>query len=592
MFIWKKNHYIELIQQSCLYLIVFSIPLAVCNSTSNPFFIKQLLFYLLTGLSSVLFFCKYREAKKVEIMLNGPVIALSIVLFAFLLATLSSVYRAYSWGILFELFFLTFLFIAVAVFSEKDVFLTIMKNVWIITYLAVLVVADYQLISGQKVSATFGNKNFFAAYILVSLGILAGWVLHLLHQRQYVKMLLYGVLILFGFFFLAVIQSWAAFIGLVVMISVLAGLTLTNRKMRKVIIYAFLVTVTVLLLMPPVRNAVTEQINYDVRPYIWTSSMSLIVDYPVFGTGPGAYFIVYPHYRLPEYFLNPLSVSATRHAHNHYLEVFAETGIIGGTSYIAFILLILTAGIKRWRRTSNASFSDYMLLGMILASIGLLTQNIFSVNLQYPSSYIILWFLLGGIFGYVYLKNVKKKYLVTITISRITANIIRLLSILLICFLVWLAAVKPLVAGICFRKGIRARENQRFMKALEYTARGLTWYPYDPQAWYKLAFLYGMIGNLDSAEETYLYILKRYGDYSNSNRNIGIVFSRKGHSSEAIRYFMKEKTLNPYDINTRCLLASEYVKTGERGAAKEELDEILQLDPKNEYALLQSRQME
>ena len=77
---------------------------------------------------------------------------------------------------------------------------------------------------------------------------------------------------------------------------------------------------------------------------------------PWLGVGPGNYAQIYPQVRLPQW------EDALGHAHNIYLNVAAETGLIGLVAYLALIVTALafvwqqlraagriTATYSRWR---------------------------------------------------------------------------------------------------------------------------------------------------------------------------------------------------------------------------------------------------
>lgn len=79
----------------------------------------------------------------------------------------------------------------------------------------------------------------------------------------------------------------------------------------------------------------------------WVAALRMFVLAPWLGVGPGNYEAVYPAVRLPLW-EEPLG-----HAHNIYLNVLAETGVIG---FAAFLILWGTAVAWVWRGTRAAAW--------------------------------------------------------------------------------------------------------------------------------------------------------------------------------------------------------------------------------------------
>ena len=55
----------------------------------------------------------------------------------------------------------------------------------------------------------------------------------------------------------------------------------------------------------------------------------MIADHPVFGVGPGNFYLLFPKYRPPDYQKIPGLGGETYEAHNEPLQVLAETGPLG-----------------------------------------------------------------------------------------------------------------------------------------------------------------------------------------------------------------------------------------------------------------------
>jgi O-antigen ligase len=83
----------------------------------------------------------------------------------------------------------------------------------------------------------------------------------------------------------------------------------------------------------------------------WIAGLHMFLDHPVFGVGIGNYADAYPQYFIT-IFKDPLG-----HAHNYYINIAAETGLIGLIAFILFLLAVFVAGgqsllkiSKKWKQ--------------------------------------------------------------------------------------------------------------------------------------------------------------------------------------------------------------------------------------------------
>src|SRR5438552_10499963 len=83
----------------------------------------------------------------------------------------------------------------------------------------------------------------------------------------------------------------------------------------------------------------------------WIAGLHMFIDHPVLGVGIGNYSDAYPQYFIT-IFTNPLG-----HAHNYYINIAAETGLIGLLAFILFLLAVFIAGgqsfleiNKKWKQ--------------------------------------------------------------------------------------------------------------------------------------------------------------------------------------------------------------------------------------------------
>lgn len=107
---------------------------------------------------------------------------------------------------------------------------------------------------------------------------------------------------------------------------------------------------------------VTDE-NFSVVERIahWVAAQRMWAQSPWFGVGPGNYAVVYPSVRLPQW------EEALGHAHNTYLNVLGESGLVG---LIAYAALWTTTAVWVWRR-AHAGTRDGSAGGRWLAAVAI-----------------------------------------------------------------------------------------------------------------------------------------------------------------------------------------------------------------------------
>jgi hypothetical protein len=97
----------------------------------------------------------------------------------------------------------------------------------------------------------------------------------------------------------------------------------------------------------------------------WRAAVHITQDRPWAGSGPGTFQRPYAQLKAP-------GTEMTRLAHNDYLEQFSDSGIIGGISYLAWILLSLAmTGRRLWGSVEPMPFAIWVgLSGWFVQGLG------------------------------------------------------------------------------------------------------------------------------------------------------------------------------------------------------------------------------
>lgn len=130
-------------------------------------------------------------------------------------------------------------------------------------------------------------------------------------------------------------------------------------------------------------------LSRDRRVSIYKDTWRIIESHPWTGTGLGTLQSVFPRH---ESYYDGFVVD---HAHNDYLELLAETGLIGGLCMLGFVGLLLWQGLRNLRRANDPG-SQSLYSGALVGCIGLLIHSMVDFNLHIPSN-ALLFLLLAAI---------------------------------------------------------------------------------------------------------------------------------------------------------------------------------------------------
>jgi O-antigen ligase len=133
-------------------------------------------------------------------------------------------------------------------------------------------------------------------------------------------------------------------------------------------------------------EAVTDQQTmYLGRNWVWRDTLSMIKANPLLGVGIGAYQTAYPGFSHGD------GSTVIEYAHNDYLQVLADAGVVGFGLAIWFIVLVFRAVFR------GLKFVDPLMSGLALGCGGslfsILVHSLFDFNLQIPSNALLFLFL-------------------------------------------------------------------------------------------------------------------------------------------------------------------------------------------------------
>jgi O-antigen ligase len=106
----------------------------------------------------------------------------------------------------------------------------------------------------------------------------------------------------------------------------------------------------------------------------WKDTVAIIQAHPLMGVGLGNFNLTY-----------------SRYSHNSYLQIWAETGVLGITAFIWLVMLILRFSLKNLERTPDKQKTA----ALICAACVFLMHNLIDFSFFLPEVSLIWWAILG-----------------------------------------------------------------------------------------------------------------------------------------------------------------------------------------------------
>ncbi len=131
--------------------------------------------------------------------------------------------------------------------------------------------------------------------------------------------------------------------------------------------------------------------NQD-RISAWRNATNMVAHHPVIGVGVNTFSINYGTYKLEEH--GDQITGSSFYAHNIFLQMAGETGLLGVSCFIWFLVSFfwITAGAYKRMRVP---LDKVMLLGLIASVSAFLINGISETSLYYARVSMIFWLLIG-----------------------------------------------------------------------------------------------------------------------------------------------------------------------------------------------------
>ena len=247
--------------------------------------------------------------------------------------------------------------------------------------------------AGVSPFGPFVNPNHFAGFVELTAPLGLAMLFFRSRRQEEVPLLLLFTIVPIGAAFLS--ASRAGIIVVVLEFALLAFFFRVHRMKGKQLVRATAIGLLAggMILWLGVTKALErfellahQGVNRELRVAMDKDTWRIFQDHPLLGTGLGTLIAVYPRY---ESFYNGTAVD---HAHNDFLELLADTGLVGGVCGALFIGLLFRRGLTNFQVAAGGS-ARALVAGPLVGCAGMLLHSFVDFNLHIPSNALIFLLL-------------------------------------------------------------------------------------------------------------------------------------------------------------------------------------------------------
>jgi len=471
-------------------------------------------------------------------------------------------------------------------------------------------------IGRQQVFGLFGNVNFFAEYLIIPLPIAVS--LFFAPQNKLKKILLLIGIIAMGVSLTATFTR-GSYLGFGVSLIFMFFLFLISRgknfiKRNKKIFIAILVIIiiiTSLFIIPNPLNKsgtaiekiksrisisqLTQSSSIKRRIATWKFTALMIRDHPLLGSGIGTYKYNTLKYQA-EFFEQGENRSLYPHgfadkAHNEYLQLWAEMGIVGLGIFIWLIISYFSCALKILRKIKD-EYKRGIIIGLMGSVVAVLIDGLFGFPLHLPATVILFWLVLALTIATIRIgadaeeNNIVRKNPNKKTKGEKDNNIFRFkplfyIGIILLTIFLCVAITRPFIAKVYWYYANIEIKNENWNKAIKVNEKALKWDPYFGEIYYD-------IGKILKIKELYGVALKyfekaaKYIDRPGLPQDFALIYLKNGQLDkaaiklkQAISYQRDKKSMFPFYSE----LGNTYLQLGRYKPAEIAFKNTLKINP-------------
>ncbi len=235
-----------------------------------------------------------------------------------------------------------------------------------------------------------GGYNFYLTYAGNQLLVLAlAFSFFILSRTE--KSIKWFYLISLALIFFSVIATFGRSTWIAMFFILLLGSWVLNRRL-------FLVFAGILIVFGGILTAISPEIRMrlisifdpaqnEARLNIWRTAWEMFKDHSVVGIGSGFFNDYFPQYKVPGFY------DASGHAHNDFLNVAVNSGVIGLIGWLTMWFGWFFYTLKIFKLKLLTVTDNRIIFGSLLAVAGILVAAVFQCYYTDLENNILWWFI-------------------------------------------------------------------------------------------------------------------------------------------------------------------------------------------------------
>jgi len=430
--------------------------------------------------------------------------------------------------------------------------------------------------------STIGHRGFAAEYLLPAIPFLL--ILKNYTNKDYTPLLLFAGVINLSFLFYTRSRS-ALVLSILILIALSVYIILKKDHKDKIktlvpIVGVYLIAF-LLSLIPPVKGeradfgsnfksvVDTENRSNKLRMNFWSASLKMIKENPITGVGLQKWSGIYPKYYGDEFVDSQIYFIHSIHAHNDFLELFAENGVAASIVYLIIILLVLYNLYKKSKLDENyflillsglstvgfsliafpmSKFSSYFFLsiaGGLALSINNGKLKVIKFSFRQISYILVILFVIGIFTSYIRL-NSELSYIEAIKYKNggDYANMVKEIKNVNQLLYPYDVSKQP----VEYYTSIAYYRLKKYDEALVHALNSEKLSPNNPLVLHNIAAIYQSSKRYKEAISYYRRMQKQFPNYIDPQINLLIIYSETDQIEEGKNLFntlIKKDSLNP-----------------------------------------------